>query len=135
MSLAPHLSPLAVSPIFGRFTLESLPLHEPIVVGTFVMVAMGGAALLAALTYFRLWGYLWTQWFTTVDHKKIGILYMVTTFVFFLLGGVEALLLRTQLAQPHSSLLTPQAYNQVFTMHGTTMIFLAVMRSGSAFFN
>jgi len=69
----------------------------------------------------------WTSWVTTTDHKRIGILYMVTTFVFFLLGGVEALLMRVQLTEPHNTLLTPQAYNQLFTMHGTTMIFLFVV--------
>jgi cytochrome c oxidase subunit I len=69
----------------------------------------------------------WTSWFTTVDHKKIGILYMVTTFVFFILGGVEALLIRLQLGLADNTLVTPQTYNQLFTMHGTTMIFLFVV--------
>jgi len=69
----------------------------------------------------------WTSWLTTTDHKRIGILYIVTTFVFFLLGGVEALLIRLQLATAHGSLVTPETYNQLFTMHGTTMIFLFVM--------
>jgi cytochrome c oxidase subunit I len=69
----------------------------------------------------------WTSWLTTTDHKRIGILYIVTTFVFFILGGVEALLIRLQLAQPHSSLVTPETYNQLFTLHGTTMIFLFVV--------
>ena len=63
--------------IFGRLTLESLPLHEPIVVATFAMVAIGGLGLVAALTYFKVWGYLWNQWFTSVDHKKIGIMYII----------------------------------------------------------
>jgi len=69
----------------------------------------------------------WTSWVTTTDHKRIGILYMVTTFVFFLLGGAEALLIRIQLAAPHNTLVTPETYNQLFTMHGTTMIFLFVV--------
>jgi cytochrome c oxidase subunit 1 len=69
----------------------------------------------------------WTSWVTTTDHKRIGILYMITTFVFFLLGGVEALLLRLQLAAPHNTLVTPETYNQLFTLHGTTMIFLFVV--------
>src|SRR5947209_3873126 len=69
----------------------------------------------------------WTSWLTTTDHKRIGILYIVTTFVFFILGGVEALLMRLQLAQPHNSLVTPETYNQLFTLHGTTMIFLFVV--------
>jgi cytochrome c oxidase subunit I len=69
----------------------------------------------------------WIDWVTTVDHKKIGILYMVTAFVFFLVGGVEALLIRIQLGAPDNTFVTPQTYNQLFTMHGTTMIFLFVV--------
>src|ERR1700686_170477 len=66
----------------------------------------------------------WTSWITTTDHKRIGIMYMVTTFVFFCLGGVEALIMRLQLGAPNNTLVTPQTYNQLFTMHGATMIFL-----------
>jgi cytochrome c oxidase subunit I len=69
----------------------------------------------------------WTSWITTTDHKRIGIMYMVTTFVFFCLGGVEALIMRLQLGAPNNTLVTPQTYNQLFTMHGTTMIFLFVV--------
>ena len=76
-----------------------------------------------------------SSWFTTIDHKKIGILYGVTAFVFFVVGGVEALLIRAQLAQPDGTLLNADQYNQVFTMHGITMIFLFVMPMAAAFFN
>ncbi|MEA2314590.1 MAG: cytochrome c oxidase subunit [Solirubrobacteraceae bacterium] len=69
----------------------------------------------------------WTSWITTTDHKRIGIMYMVTTFVFFILGGVEALMIRLQLGAPNNTLVTPQVYNQLFTMHGSTMIFLFVV--------
>src|SRR2546429_7847574 len=69
----------------------------------------------------------WTSWVTTTDHKRIGILYMVTTFVFFCLGGVEALMMRLQLGSPNNTVVTPQVYNQLFTMHGSTMIFLFVV--------
>jgi cytochrome c oxidase subunit 1 len=69
----------------------------------------------------------WLDWVSTTDHKKIGILYMVTTFAFFILGGVEALLMRLQLGLPNNNLITPEHYNQLFTMHGTTMIFLFVV--------
>lgn len=67
------------------------------------------------------------SWVASVDHKQIAILYMLTTFTFFLIGGVEALLMRIQLAVPNNHFLSPVAYNQIFTMHGTTMIFLVVM--------
>jgi cytochrome c oxidase subunit I len=69
----------------------------------------------------------WASWITTTDHKRIGIMYMVTTFVFFLLGGVEALMMRLQLGAPENTLIAPQTYNQLFTLHGTTMIFLFVV--------
>src|SRR4030081_2216797 len=69
----------------------------------------------------------WTSWLSTTDHKRIGIMYMVTTFVFFCLGGVEALMMRLQLGEPNNTVVTPQVYNQLFTMHGSTMIFLFVV--------
>jgi len=75
------------------------------------------------------------SWFTSIDHKKIGILYGVTAFTFFLIGGFEALLIRLQLAQPNGKILTAAIYNQVFTMHGTTMVFLVIMPMSAAFFN
>jgi cytochrome c oxidase subunit 1 len=77
----------------------------------------------------------WTSWVTTVDHKRIGIMYMVTTFVFFLMGGMEALMMRLQLGSPDNTLLTPQTYNALFTMHGTTMIFLFVVPMMAGFGN
>jgi cytochrome c oxidase subunit 1 len=75
------------------------------------------------------------SWITTVDHKRIGILYGVSAFVFFLIGGVEALLIRLQLARPGLSVVTAETYNALFTMHGTTMVFLAIMPLSAAFFN
>jgi cytochrome c oxidase subunit 1 len=69
----------------------------------------------------------WTSWITTTDHKRIGIMYMVTTFVFFMLGGVEALMMRLQLGAPNNTLVTPTVYNQLFTIHGTTMVFLFIV--------
>ncbi|MDE3095572.1 MAG: cytochrome c oxidase subunit I [Chloroflexota bacterium] len=77
---------------------------------------------------------IWS-WLSTVDHKKIGVLYGVAAFIFFLAGGVEALVVRLQLARPNQSLLNPDQYNAIFTMHGTTMIFLVVMPLGVAFMN
>jgi cytochrome c oxidase subunit I len=69
----------------------------------------------------------WLGWLTTTDHKKIGILYLFATFLFFILGGVEALIMRLQLAQPNGTLVDPETYNGLVTMHGTTMIFLFVV--------
>jgi cytochrome c oxidase subunit I len=77
----------------------------------------------------------WKSWFTTVDHKKIGLMYGVGAMIFFIVGGVEALLIRVQLAQPNGKVLSADQYNQMFTMHGTTMVFLFVMPMAAAFAN
>ncbi len=83
-----------------------------------------------AATYKGIW-----SWIATVDHKRIGIMYGVTAFFFFLVGGLEALLIRIQLATPNEQFLNPDRYNRIFTMHGTTMVFLVVMPLSAAFFN
>ena len=116
--------------IFGRLTFESLPLHEPIVVATFCAVALGGIALVAGLTYFRLWGYLWKEWFTSVDHKKIGIMYMILGLVMFLRGFADAVMMRLQQALAFNGsegYLNAHHYDQVFTAHGVIMIFFVAM--------
>ncbi|HYI61995.1 MAG TPA: cytochrome c oxidase subunit I [Acidimicrobiales bacterium] len=77
----------------------------------------------------------WRSWMTSVDHKRIGIMYGAASLFFLLIGGFEALLIRVQLAQPDGQLLSADAYNQIYTMHGTTMIFLVVMPIGAAFMN
>jgi cytochrome c oxidase subunit 1 len=77
----------------------------------------------------------WIDWVTTTDHKKIGIMYLVATFVFFILGGVEALLMRTQLSVPGNTLLSGERYNELLTLHGTTMIFLFVVPVMAGFGN
>jgi cytochrome c oxidase subunit I len=75
------------------------------------------------------------SWLTTVDHKRIGFLYGASGLLFFIFGGIEALLIRIQLMKPNNTFLTSAQYNEMFTMHGTTMIFLVVMPIGAAFFN
>ena len=121
---------VAVSPIFGRLTLEALPLHEPIILATFAMVAIGGAALLGVLTYFRVWGYLWTEWFTSVDHKRIGVMYIVLGLIMLLRGFSDAIMMRIQQALAFGSAdgyLPAEHYDQVFTAHGVIMIFFVAM--------
>lgn len=116
--------------IFGRLTLESLPLHEPIVVATFAAVALGGIALLGAITYFKLWTYLWREWFTSVDHKKIGIMYMVLGLVMLLRGFSDAIMMRLQQAiafNGSEGYLNSHHYDQIFTAHGVIMIFFVAM--------
>src|SRR5712692_9922397 len=82
----------------------------------------------------RNYGGVWS-WVFTVDHKRIGILYLVTAVLFFFVGGIEALLIRSQLAVANNTLVSPDTYNELFTMHGTTMVFLAIMPMSVAFFN
>ena len=77
----------------------------------------------------------WIDWVTTTDHKKIGIMYLVLTFVFFILGGVEALMMRLQLSVPNNTLISGERYNQLLTMHGTTMVFLFVVPAMAGFAN
>ncbi len=124
--------------IFGRLTWEVLPLHEPILVVTFIVVALGGLALVAALTYFKLWGYLWTEWFTSVDHKKIGIMYMVLGLVMLLRGFSDAIMMRLQQAMAFGGsegYLNAHHYDQVFTAHGVIMIFFVAMPLITGFMN
>ncbi|MGI4730261.1 MAG: cytochrome o ubiquinol oxidase subunit I [Janthinobacterium lividum] len=116
--------------IFGRLTWDSLPLHEPILIGTFAVVALGGVVVLAALTYFKLWGYLWHEWFTSVDHKKVGIMYMVLAVVMLLRGFSDAIMMRLQQAMAfgdNQGFLPAHHYDQVFTAHGVIMIFFVAM--------
>ncbi|BCG90341.1 cytochrome ubiquinol oxidase subunit I [Mesorhizobium sp. 113-3-9] len=116
--------------IFGRLTWDSLPLHEPIVVATFVAVALGGIALFGAITYFKLWTYLWREWFTSVDHKKIGIMYMVLGLVMLLRGFSDAIMMRLQQAiafNGSEGYLNSHHYDQIFTAHGVIMIFFVAM--------
>ena len=75
------------------------------------------------------------SWLTTTDHKRIGLLYFWTALGFFLIGGLEALVIRAQLAKPEGIGVSAELYNQMFTMHGTTMVFLALMPLSAAFFN
>ena len=99
------------------------------------MRAAGAPAQLVAHRVEPVGGRGWMGWVTTTDHKRIGVLYLVTAFAFMMLGGVEALLMRTQLAEPGNTLLTGQRYNQVLTMHGTTMVFLVIMPLWAGFAN
>ena len=116
--------------IFGRFTLDAIPYHEPILVITFLVVASGGLALLGAITYFKLWTYLWREWFTSVDHKKIGVMYVVLGIVMLLRGFADALMMRLQQAMAFNGsqgYLPSHHYDQVFSAHGVIMIFFVAM--------
>ena len=124
--------------IFGRLSLEAIPYHEPILIGTFAMVALGGLALLALMTKFRLWGPFWRDWVTSIDHKKIGIMYIVLGLVMLLRGFADALMMRAQQAIAFGDqlgFLPPHHYDQVFTAHGVIMIFFVAMPLITGFMN
>jgi cytochrome o ubiquinol oxidase subunit 1 len=115
--------------IFGRLTFEAIP-HDPIIWATFAVVALGGGALLGAVTYYRQWGYLWREWFTSIDHKKIGIMYVILAIVMLLRGFADAIMMITQKAVAFGAsegYLPPHHYDQIFTAHGTIMIFFVAM--------
>ncbi|MFI7859650.1 MULTISPECIES: cytochrome o ubiquinol oxidase subunit I [Pseudomonas] len=116
--------------MFGKLTLEAIPFHEPIVMVTLAMIALGGIAVVGAITYFRKWTYLWTEWLTTVDHKKIGVMYIVVAMVMLLRGFADAIMMRTQLAAAtggSEGYLPPEHYDQIFTAHGVIMIIFMAM--------
>ncbi|NOW47910.1 cytochrome o ubiquinol oxidase subunit 1 [Novosphingobium sp. SG751A] len=117
------------TPLLGRLGPDAIP-TEPIVLATFAAVTLGGIALVGALTYFRLWSYLWKEWFTSVDHKKIGIMYMVLGLVMFLRGFADAIMIRSQQALGFGGsdgYLNSHHFDQVFTAHGVIMIFFVAM--------
>jgi len=116
--------------IFGRLGWDAIPWHEPILIATFAAVALGGLALVWAISRFKLWGYLWHEWFTSIDHKKIGIMYMILAVIMLLRGFADALMMRLQQAiafGDSAGYLPPHHYDQIFTAHGTIMIFFVAM--------
>ncbi|MDY0745147.1 cytochrome o ubiquinol oxidase subunit I [Paucibacter sp. R3-3] len=116
--------------LLGRLGWDAIPFHEPILLVTFAMVALGGTVVVGALTYFKLWGYLWREWFTSIDHKKIGIMYMVLGIIMLLRGFADAAMMRMQQAisfGDNAGVLPPHHYDQIFTAHGVIMIFFVAM--------
>ena len=127
--------------LWGKITWDAhtFPfLYDPIIAVTFAGVIVATLALLGALTYFRLWGYLWNEWFTSIDHKKIGIMYMVLAVIMLVRGFADALLMRIHQALASAGLfelLPAYHYDQVFTVHGVIMIFFVAMPFVTGFMN
>ncbi|WP_029936338.1 cytochrome o ubiquinol oxidase subunit I [Sphingomonas sp. UNC305MFCol5.2] len=116
--------------VFGRLTFESFPIHEPILLVTFIVVVLLGLGIVGAVTKYRLWGWLWREWLTTVDHKKIGVMYMILGIIMLLRGFSDALMMRAQQAiafGDSQGYLPAHHYDQVFTAHGTIMIFFVAI--------
>jgi cytochrome o ubiquinol oxidase subunit 1 len=120
----------STSLLFGRLSWDAIPLHEPILLLTFLGVAIGGLAMIALLTRFKLWLPLWRDWVTSIDHKKIGIMYIILGLVMMLRGFADALMMRLQQAVAFgdsAGYLPPHHYDQIFTAHGVIMIFFVAM--------
>ncbi len=123
------------SPLLGRLSLGAIP-DNPIIAGAFVFAAVLGAVILGYLTFGHKWGYLWREWLTTVDHKKIGVMYIIIGLVMLFRGFIDALMMRTQQVMacgPHSpgflgaahGYLLPYHFDQIYSAHGTIMILFA----------
>ncbi|KAF1017839.1 MAG: cytochrome o ubiquinol oxidase subunit I [Burkholderia sp.] len=115
--------------MFGKLTLDAIPYHEPILVITALIVGIVGALVLSLVTYFGKWKYLWTEWLTSVDHKRLGVMYILVALIMLLRGFADAIMMRTQLAFAYDApgYLPPHHYNQIFTAHGVIMIFFMAM--------
>ncbi|MCI1593236.1 cytochrome aa3 quinol oxidase subunit I [Heyndrickxia oleronia] len=109
---------------FDRF---AIPHPSLAIYVSMVAIGLTVIAILVGLTYFKKWGYLWREWLTTVDHKRIGIMYLISALLMLFRGGVDAIMMRAQLAVPDNKLLDAQHYNEIFTTHGIVMIIFMAM--------
>jgi cytochrome aa3-600 menaquinol oxidase subunit I len=108
---------------------------DPLIYGAMVSIVLTMVAIVFVLTYFKKWGWLWREWLTTVDHKKIGIMYLIASLLMLFRGGMDAILMRAQLTFPEVEFLSSQHYNEIFTTHGTIMILFMAMPMMFGLFN
>ena len=116
--------------MLGKLTFSAIPSTEPIVMTTLLVMLIIGTGILAIITYYKKWTYLWQEWFTSLDHKKIGIMYIVIALIMLLRGFSDAVLMRMQqsIAEGHShGFLTPSHFSQIFSAHGSIMIIFMAM--------
>ncbi|AEF99704.1 cytochrome o ubiquinol oxidase subunit I [Methylomonas methanica] len=116
--------------MFGKLSLADITYDNPIVLGGVLIMLAGALTSALLITYFRKWPYLWQHWLTSMDHKKIGIMYIVLALVMLLRGFADAIMMRAQqwLAEgANQGFLTPNHYDQIFTAHGTIMIIFMAM--------
>jgi cytochrome o ubiquinol oxidase subunit I len=116
--------------MLGRFTLQAIPYDQPIIMGAFGFMGVVAVSVVVILTHSRRWNWLWTEWLTTVDHKKIGVMYILLALIMLLRGFSDAIMMRTQLAVASggsAGYLPPEHYDQIFTAHGVIMIFFMAM--------
>lgn len=116
--------------IFGKLTLDAIPFHTPIILGADIFMGLAFLGVLLLITVKRKWSYIWYEWVCSIDHKKIGIMYLLLAMVMLLRGFSDAILMRSQqaVAAGHSmGFLPPEHYDQIFTAHGVIMIFFVAM--------
>lgn len=116
--------------MLGRLTKDAIPLHEPLVIFTLIILLSVSISIILLITYLKKWNYLWSNWITSVDHKKIGIMYIIMASIMFLRGFIDAVMMRGQQflsSKGDLGFLNPDHYNQVFTVHGVIMIFFVAM--------
>ena len=116
--------------LLGKLSWDAIPFDQPIVMITSAVVALGIFAVLALITYKRWWSYLWNEWITSVDHKRIGVMYVLLALVMLVRGFADAIMMRSQLALAAGGapgFLPPEHYDQIFSAHGTIMIFFVAM--------
>jgi cytochrome o ubiquinol oxidase subunit 1 len=116
--------------MFGRLTWDAIPFNQPIPLITSIVVLIIVAAVLAWITYNRWWRYLWNEWITSTDHKRIGVMYIVLALVMLVRGFADALMMRAQqtvAVGASQGYLPPEHYDQIFSAHGTIMIFFMAM--------
>ena len=100
---------------------------DPLILGSQIAILLTMLGIIGGLTYFKKWKWLWTEWLTTVDHKKIGIMYILAAVIMFFRGGMDGLMMKAQTARPEMAFLDAQHYNEVFTTHGVIMILFMAM--------
>ncbi|MDY0407062.1 cytochrome aa3 quinol oxidase subunit I [Virgibacillus sp. 179-BFC.A HS] len=110
---------------FSRFAVPDN--GEPMIIASQILIVIVSLGIIVGLTYFKKWKYLWNEWLTTVDHKRIGIMYILSALLMLFRGGVDALLMRAQTSMPENGLLDAQHYNEIFTTHGVIMILFMAM--------
>ncbi len=116
--------------MFGKLTLEAIPYHEPIIMVTIAGIILGGLAIAGLITYYGKWQYLWKEWLTSVDHKRLGIMYLILGMVMLLRGFADAVMMRGQqviASGGGEGYLNAHHYDQIFTAHGVIMIFFVAM--------
>ncbi|MEK3987613.1 cytochrome aa3 quinol oxidase subunit I [Paenibacillus sp. FSL K6-3166] len=109
---------------FNRF---AVPNPSIAIYASMVAITLAVIAIIIGLTYFKRWGYLWKEWLTTVDHKRIGIMYLISALIMLFRGGADAIMMRAQTAVPDNTLLGAKEYNEIFTTHGVVMIIFMAM--------